>query len=500
MAKLPSEVDSQDILKIAKEAATTLFGRVISTTIYFVYSVVIARALGANLIGLYFLGMDTVFFLSIASILGLDQGMLRYVPLFIGQKNNRFVKGTILFALKIAGCLSLLFGFLLFIASPVISKHVFHNLELEKVLMIFSIALPFICLSNILLYSIQGFRRLKYRVYVENLLLPISRFIITLLFLVLGWKLLSVLSAHLISVVLGFLLAFYFLTILFPPLIRKMKYETDRKGILHFSLPMYAKSLLGTSSVWINTWLLGMFKSSAEVGIYKVAARTATLGTMILVSFNSIFAPTISELHGQNQIGKLETLFKITTKWTITCSLFVYLPVMIFSSPILGIYGKEFVIAAVPLVLLCLAQIINSGVGSSGYMVAMSGRSDIVLINQIITVTLVVVLSVVLIPKYGMLGAAVANGVSIILVNIAQLTETYLLMQIHPYKFAHLKPVLAGTIACGISIFTKTIIQLNLVFRVVIFFAVFIFFLVILGIDREDLIIFNGIKKKFSRR
>ena len=87
----------------------------------------------------------------------------------------------------------------------------------------------------------------------------------------------------------------------------------------------------------------------------------------------------------------------------------------------------------------------------------MSGRSDLALKNNVCAVIVNIILNYLLIPKFGILGAATGTGVSIVILNLLRLTEIFYLMKIHPYRFDYLKPLSAGLISIAIVFFIQNI-------------------------------------------
>ena len=171
---------------------------------------------------------------------------------------------------------------------------------------------------------------------------------------------------------------------------------------------------------------------------------------MPLSAFNMIFAPTISKLYGRNEKETLEKLFKTVTKWVFTLSFAVFLAIVLFAKPILSIFGQGFVIGAFALLILSFARLIDAGVGSVGYIIMMTGRPKINLFNSSLLCIITVIMNLLLIPKYGIIGAAIGTAFSIAIINILRLLEVYFFERIHPYQKSFIKPLASGILAASI--------------------------------------------------
>jgi O-antigen/teichoic acid export membrane protein len=118
---------AQDITRVAKGAGIIFSGIVFWAAASFIFGLFAARVLGPADFGLYSLGLAVFNVLSILSLCGLDNGLVRFVALFRGENDAPRVKGTILFALFSVTSVSLGIGLLLFLLAGPLSQQVFHK-------------------------------------------------------------------------------------------------------------------------------------------------------------------------------------------------------------------------------------------------------------------------------------------------------------------------------------------------------------------------------------
>ncbi|MDH5386796.1 MAG: polysaccharide biosynthesis C-terminal domain-containing protein, partial [Candidatus Aminicenantes bacterium] len=207
----------------------------------------------------------------------------------------------------------------------------------------------------------------------------------------------------------------------------------------------------------------------------------------------------------RQEIKKMGELFKVVTKWIFTISFPVFLVMVLFPRMILDLWGKDFASGAACLILMSCAQLINCGVGSSGYMLMMTGHTKIILLNSLFLFAMTIGLSVYLIPEHGMLGAALSYAIPIGLINIVRLVEVYVILGIHPYRWDFLKPLTAGLSALVVAWIVNNFVLIDhhLVFLAVNIFAVALTYglvLVVLRIPQEDRIVLDKIKLKLFTR
>jgi O-antigen/teichoic acid export membrane protein len=429
------------------------------------------------------------------------------VAIFSGENDRGRIKGTILFCLKVAAAISAIAAAVLFLSSNVVAVRLFDKYELSTVLKIFSIAIPFTAVTSILLFASQGFKVMAYRVAVRDIFEPVSRILIVIVLFAVGLRMEGAIIAFILSIILASFLAAWFLRRLFPQIRdKRVKPVVESKRILSFSWPLFLMSLSHLMFLWTGALLLGYFSDPQEVGIFVAAQRTAFLITMILAAFNAIFSPMISDLYNRKQFHSLEKLFKVETKWIFSISLPLVILIILFAEDILSLFGEEFILGTSCLILVSLGQLINTSVGSSEIMIMMSGKSKINLINLISILSFDIILSVILIPRHGILGAAVALALSIALLNVVHLIEVYVIFKIHPYTRGFYKPILSGLIAFLILrlTFDRFLhLQDSLLMVMIgslIFMSVYVLSLTILGIEEEEKVIFMNILSKIKNK
>jgi O-antigen/teichoic acid export membrane protein len=109
--------------------------------------------------------------------------------------------------------------------------------------------------------------------------------------------------------------------------------------------------------------------------------------------------------------------------------------ILALGKPLLGLYGPEFAAAFVPLVLLIGSQIVNSLTGSVGFILTMTGHEKRAAAVTAAAGVLHLSLAVVLIPRWGLVGAAVANSVAAIAWNLTLLVMVWRTLAINPTIF-----------------------------------------------------------------
>ncbi|WP_028784005.1 flippase [Thalassobacillus devorans] len=370
----------------------SFFGKVSYTLLTMVFTFLCTRLFGAEEFGKYTFGYTVVILFMILAKAGLDNGLIFNIPKN-GSKQISFV-----FLFNFLLSIIIMVILLLFISDPItiILLPLIWMLSMEQ--LFFGI---YRASNNIKgFYIINGF---------WSLLLRISLLLIFYYFL--SKNVASIVLAVYISVTFSILLYFYQ---------NKSKFHKIYvdKDILKYSAPLMFSSFIGILIDKTDILMIGYFSTNTSVGIYQVTVQVSNLLLMCLIIFNTVFAPKISTLYHLGKLEKLKTIYLKSTKYLFFTGMLLSLFLILFREEILVVFGREFVEGGYALTLRVIGQFINISVGGVWIMLAMTGKPIYQMYTNLITCILNISLNLILIPKYGINGAAIASMISLILMNL----------------------------------------------------------------------------------
>jgi len=167
-----------------------------------------------------------------------------------------------------------------------------------------------------------------------------------------------------------------------------------------------------------DTLMTGAILGTFQVGIYGAAFKTATGVSFILMGVNAIAAPMFATLHTQGDYRGLQQLTSSVARWMFYPTLFLALLLILFGDRVLGLFGTEFVAARWSMTILILGQLVNVGAGSVGYLMEMTGHHRECAFVLGCSAVLNLILNAILIPRMGIMGAAIATSLTMSLWNI----------------------------------------------------------------------------------
>ncbi len=485
--------------QIAKGAGITFFGDFLGKGINFVSQIVVARMLGIELFGLYALGLVVFNVAQTLSMIGLSQAAIRFVSIFYGEGNKAGVKGTIVQSIGLPFLLGGILGLVLFISAGNIAN-AFNSPELANVIKIVSFGIPFMSAMMVAIAVTRGFKKMHYFVYVKNFFHPIINLACVGILYWFGFKLLGAISAWILAAVLGFMISIYFVKKEFPEFF-KVKANYASKEILKFSVPLVLVGFLQMLMIRTDVLMLGCFQSSVEVGIYNAVSQIIMPLLMILMAFNSIFSPIVADFHNRKKLNELNHLFKIVSKWIFLLTLPIFIIMVISAKEVLNIFGLEFVPGSKALLILGVFLFLSTILGPVTETLIMSGRQKIEFYNTLGGFIMNLVLNFLLIPKFGIVGAAIATGISLLSLHLVRLFEIIYYLNLWPFSRKYYKGLCVGSAVALLAIIVKSGITSltylpSLILTTVVVFSSFIGMVWLLKFDEEDELIFMVIKQR----
>ncbi len=189
-------------------------------------------------------------------------------------------------------------------------------------------------------------------------------------------------------------------------------------GWLRIALPMMFTSAFLVLQNQSDILLIGLFLDRTEVGLYNAASKTAALVSLSLVAVTTIAAPTFAAAHATGGRGDLQRAAARAAHLGFWPALAAAVGLLAFGGPLLRLFGASFVAARLPLTVLVGGQLVNAAAGPVGYLLAMTGYQDDNARVFAVSALLNLGLNALLIPAFGLVGAATATALTMVLWNV----------------------------------------------------------------------------------
>ena len=196
------------------------------------------------------------------------------------------------------------------------------------------------------------------------------------------------------------------------------------------------RGLQGTFQVvilWLDILLVGAMVSRYSAGVYAAVSKLAIVGTFALEANRLAIGPQLSALLARREHDRAAQLYQNATRWLMLASWPFYLILAIFPAVVLGIFGPRYTAGAAALAVLSLAMLVNLGTGNITVVLLMGGKSSWSAINAGAALIVNVGLNLLLLPRIGILGAAIAWGASIVVDNVTAMIEVRWVLGLAPF-------------------------------------------------------------------
>jgi O-antigen/teichoic acid export membrane protein len=493
----------RNALTAAKGGSITFAGALFAYGVRFVIGIILAQLLGPEQFGLYRLAFTAAVFASGLSLLGIPAALVRYVALFNGRRDDDSLWGVIQIGLGLTTVTSLILSAGLYFGAAFIAERLFHEPRLIPLLRLISIGVPFLTLIDTVSAATRGFKVMEYTVIGHDIIQPLLKLIFIGVLAVAGLNAGEALTAQILAMA-GASLALVFLLNRLIKLRRPLRTAQRRfREVVKFSLPLYASYLINTFRGNIQTVLLGTFSTVTNVGIFSVATQVDIISQMFHGSITTASQPMVSELYDRREHGQMAHFYQTMTKWTLSLNLPLFLMVFLFPKALLSVFGQDFTGGATALTILALGSLINAGTGICGIYVDMTGNTQLSFFNSVVRSVLTIGLNALLIPRWGITGAAIGALVSESTNNFLRLIEVFVLFRMLPYNRTFVKPFIAGLGTLAITVAVRRAFHtdahlLGAFANIVLLFVVYVALILIMGLSQEDRIVLGSLKKRIA--
>ena len=435
----------EHIMPMARGASLNLVGAACTKLALLAIIVVLSWALGAPAVGRYAQAYALLTVLVAVAGLPFGAGATRFVAMHRAEHDDGALRGTVRLAVGGSLVCSMALAGPLFAFAGAAAHQVFHDAALVTPLRLVAVALPAATLAEAALVATVGFSRMRARAVVKLVLEPAVRLGLTVALILLGLGLAGPMVALVASSAAEAVLALRALRRYLGPIAVPPRYEP--RALFGFSIVSGTAWLATNGLVWADTLILGALRSSGDVGVYTVATRIVVLATFVMPAVTQAFAPRITELHHRGRHSDLRNAYSVVTGWNLVLTLPAFALLLTFPAELLALFGHAFSGAVTVTIVLVAGQLVNAATGPGGMMLTMSGRPGWGLADNVATLALNVALNLILIPRYGIVGAALAWSVSLTLVNAARVAQVWLLLRMAPFQLAQARTVLAAVVA-----------------------------------------------------
>ena len=417
--KFLKALEDKDFSELFKKGGISLFLRIGGQVMGFLMSFVVAHYFGAKGLGNYVLAIVVLRIFTLVSKLGLDTFSIRFIASFAKQGKWKSIQLFRKKIITIVSITSLISSVVMFIFSFEIANLVNTRVEYIELSSFFVLPMVFFMLHY---QSLRGLKRIAEFSFFYRM--SQATFSIAGLFLISQFiqddkiPIYAYLTSLCTVSLLSYVSYYYWFN-------KKWNFNNSEeiedlplKKMLKISLPLMFAQSVQFIMAWTDKLMLGNMLGPESVAIYGVAFRFSMGVSITLMAINSIASPKFAEKFSNNDISGMGKVAMQSAKLIFWTTIPLASILLIFPKFFMGIYGSEFLIGVEVLRWLIIGRVVNALSGSVGNLMQMTGQQNnymkILIAGSIINVTL----NYILIPIYGIKGAAFASVCSLSFWNL----------------------------------------------------------------------------------
>ncbi|MFT4288903.1 lipopolysaccharide biosynthesis protein [Nocardioides sp.] len=404
--------------RVAGAAAVSLGGGAVGAVANLLLALIVGRALGAAGAGPFFQILAFVAIASNVLELGADTGLVRQVSAALALERGDKVRGLVATAVMPVVAVTILVCGLGWLLTPWVSR-LFGGSGPGWVLTLLA-ASGLAALLAVVLGAVRALFSAVPFTLVQNIGLPVGRLALVGLVVVAGatsWR--PVTLAWLVPLPLALLAA---VLLLWRGERRHRGSRpaldatpAERREFWAFSGPRGLSAAAEICLEWADVLIVAALCTPAEAGIYAVVTRCARSGELVQQAARVAIGPIVSAALARGEHGKVRQAHRDVSIAMAALSWPCFAIAGYFAPELLGLFGADFREGATALRVLCVAMALSYAAGSVQSILLMGGRSTVQLGNKVGCLVVNVGLNLALVPTYGILGAAVAWGLVLVL-------------------------------------------------------------------------------------
>lgn len=445
-----------DVTKIAKESGIGLSGAFSGILLHYLLVMVLTRFLSPTDYGTFVLGQSVLNILLVFVLFGTPRVLDRFIAFFNASGDLGKTKTLIYGVFRIVLAAGVIIGLLTYFLAEFIGQFLFTNPQLSSILKIMSISLPMTAFIQLVSFTFIGFKELRYQGYVEYLAYPLLMICFATIALLGGYGLITWTWMYVVSLFGSSLLGLWFFSRITLRLLCKTAKKTiSVREIASFSWPVCVNALLIIIIGHAAVLILGYFRPPEEVAVYRIYFLLASILSVVHDSIGRIYKPVVSGHVAAMQKEQIREIYRRVSKWSITINvLFIGLFITLGQTLIQTLFSRDYGGAFYSFLILLCGQFVNSALGHQGKSLEAFGNVRLLLLNGVTLLLVTLIFSLLLIPRYGVYGAAIASASGLIAANLLAYTEVQSLYRLNLLNARYFRVVvlLLATISALLAI------------------------------------------------
>lgn len=426
-----SSTEDADLSTLVSSASLVLVGSLFGSVSKLFEQIVLGRVLPTAAYGDVNIAISMMTLSSTFALIGFNEGIPRFMSRF---DDERDVRGVWVSGLVLAGIAGLAIALALLVAGARVQRLLFGPGTPAALPTLFVLTIPFLVGLQVAVGAIRGHENTIYRTYSYDLLYNGLRLgLLLVLLFAAGVGALAAGYAYVVAAAVSFVVAHLLLNRL---LSLRGAFRTHGKAMVRFSAPLVVAAMVSALLAQIDTLMLGALASTSEsAGVYNYGYQLAAGLPVVLSVFGFLYLPLASRLDADGNHREVDRVYKVTTKWIYIAAFPVFLTFIAFPGDLVAaVFGATDPRSGVALAILAVGFFMSAANGRCQDTLSAFGYTEYILVVNTVAAVSNVALNLVLIPTYGVAGAALASALSFFTLNGSALLVLWRTSGISPFS------------------------------------------------------------------
>jgi O-antigen/teichoic acid export membrane protein len=224
--------------------------------------------------------------------------------------------------------------------------------------------------------------------------------------------------------------------------------DANPRGFWRFTTPRAIATLAQITIQRIDIVLVAIIRGPRDAAIYTAATRFLVAGQFGNAAISQAAQPRFTELFAVGNRREANLVYQATTAWLVLLTWPLYSLALVYGPQFLSIFGRSYNAGVTVMVILAITQLVAAACGQVDMVLITTGRSSWSLANGLLAMVVNVSIDLLLIPRYGITGAAIGWAAAIGAANLMPLLQlAFSSFRLHPFG----RDSLLACALCGVS-------------------------------------------------
>lgn len=438
-----------------------LSGQFLSKALNFITQVLVVRYLTKADYGALGYALSIVALGQSIATFGLDRAITRFAPIYHEKQEYDKLFGTLILVLATVVSLGLAMALLFFRFQDFIGQSWIKDDQALQLLLILIFLAPLQAVDDLFVGMFAVFTGSRAVFFRKHLMGPGIKLAAVLALMLAGGNVFFLAGAQLVGATLAIII---YSVMLVRALRKQQLFEhfalrsvtMPWREILAFTIPLLTSDLVYVVMNSMDAVMIQYFHGAVDVASLRAVQPTAKLNQMVLMSFGLLFTPAAARMFARNDRTGINNLYWQNAIWIAVASFPIFVLTFSLAQPItILLYGERYAQSAMILALLSFSYYFNAALGQNGLTLKVFGLVRYVVVINIIAVLANLVANLLLIPRYGALGATIGTAGTLVLHNLLKQTGLRMGTGIDLFEWRYLRVYVIIALGAGALLLTQ---------------------------------------------